>query len=126
MINMIDSRFLDSSVWLAYFLSSGENVRQTIENEGVIYTSALSILEIQRKLLRINVGAARSDMIFEFIRKRSIIVSVTDDICYTAASLKLPAIDSLIYASAWKNNSHLFTCDNDFRAMKDVTVLSAN
>ena len=123
MTNVTDTRFIDSSVWLGYFLSLSESVRQTIEEPGILYTSVLSLFEIQRKLLKLDIDQGQIHVLLNFIRKRSIFITVTDDVCIEAASLKLPAMDSIIYASALKNKSQFFTCDNDFRGLDGVTIL---
>ena len=124
-MNMTDTKFLDSSVWLAYFLSADEKARDIIEDECIIYTSVISLLEIRRKLIKSGIDNLRMQMLLDFIKKRGLFIPVTEDICFEAAVHKLPAIDSIIYTSAMKNNSHLFTYDNDFRGMQNATVLRA-
>ena len=120
---MIDTKFVDSSVWLAYFLSSDEKARELIEREGILYTSVLSLFEIRRKLLKINIDDARIFMILDFVRKRSLFISVTEEICINAALQKLPAVDAIIYVSAMQIKSKLFTYDNDFRGLDNVTIV---
>ena len=64
----------------------------------------------------------------EFIRKKSLIVSVNEEIARKAVELSLehslPAIDALIYATALISKAELVTCDNDFRGLQNALVLS--
>ena len=46
---MTDSKFIDSSVWLAYFFE-GEHI-SLLESEEILFVSVLSLFEIKKKLL---------------------------------------------------------------------------
>ena len=57
-----------------------------------------------------------------------LIVPVSAEISNKAVELslqyKLGAMDALIYASAALHPAVLITCDNDFRKLPEVTILS--
>ena len=63
----------------------------------------------------------------DFIKERSISISVNENIAETASEIsinkKIPAIDSLIYTTSKLNNSQLITKDNDFRNLPNVLIL---
>ncbi len=123
---MIGSDFIDSSVWLSYFIDSIN--KETIEKEEILLTSVLSLFEIKKKLLEKNVPNNEIIEKINFVKKKSIIISITNEIAEESANIcvknKLPAIDSLIYVSSLKQNSTLITLDNDFRGLEKVEILS--
>ncbi len=123
---VIGSDFIDSSVWLSYFIDSIN--KETIEKEEILLTSVLSLFEIKKKLLEKNVPNNEIIEKINFVKKKSIIISITNEIAEESANIcvknKLPAIDSLIYVSSLKQNSTLITLDNDFRGLEKVEILS--
>jgi predicted nucleic acid-binding protein len=118
---------IDSSVWLLYLFAESTRAKEIIEREGLLLTSVISLFEIKRKLIRNSYGHEQINKSFECIKQRSIIVELSEEICEEAANLSvkldLPAIDSLIYTSAIKNNASLITADNDFRGKKNVEMI---
>ena len=123
---MTDFKFLDSSVWIAYLLYADEKARELIDQEGIFFTSVLSVFEVKRKLLKEKVEFVKITQAIQFMKKKSVIIMVSTDVCEEAPRWSLPAMDSLIYESAQKNNVQLYTYDNDFRGLQGVTVLSEN
>ncbi len=123
---MSGSKILDSSVWLDYFFNA--QFTELIDSSEIIYLSALSWYEIKRKLWKEKVEPQKISRSLEFLRKRVLILSVTTDIadCATELSLQhhLAAVDALIYATAKTHSLPLFTCDNDFRGLEGVKVLT--
>ncbi len=121
-------RLLDSSAWLLYFVAQ-EQIKRMIESDDIIFTSALSIFEIRRKLMKEEVAQEQVQRVIDFIKSRSVVVDITPIVSENAASFsiehKLAAIDALIYASARGNNATLITADNDFRGLPGTVVLSA-
>ena len=122
---MTDSKLIDSSVWLSYLLN-GE-FQNIIEHEDIILLSALSLFEIKKKLAKNSMPSGKISKSMDFIKKRSIIIPINAEIAEKAAEIalanKLPAADSLIYATSVLHDSILYTIDNDFRGLKGVLIL---
>lgn len=122
---MTDYKCIDSSVWLEYFFNS--NFKEILEGKEILFISALSLFEIKKKLIKSKVSAEKIAKSLSFVKKRSLIISVENEIAEYAADLSvqhnLGAIDALIYASALRKNAKLITLDNDFRGLKDVLLL---
>ena len=63
----------------------------------------------------------------EFIKKKSLVVPVNEEIVENAVGIalsnNLPLVDSLIYATALLHKRRLVTCDNDFRGLENVEIL---
>ena len=122
---MTDSKLIDSSVWLSYLLN-GE-FQNIIEHENIILLSALSLFEIKKKLAKNSMPSGKISKSMDFIKKRSIVIPISAEIAEKAAEIalanKLPAADSLIYATSVLHDSILYTIDNDFRGLKGVLIL---
>ncbi len=125
---MTDSKVLiDSSVWILYLFAESPKAKEIIENQKIILTSVLSIFEIKRKLLKEKYIKEKILNALEFIKVRSLISELTEEICVQAADYsaehELSAIDSLIYTTAKNNHALLITADNDFRGLKEVEIV---
>lgn len=123
---MIGSKLLDSSIWLAHlFYNSHTDI---IDKEEKYFISALSIFEIKTKLLKKEVPLSEIKEKIAFIKQKSIVLDLTEEIAEKAADISveknLPAIDSLIYQTAISHNCQLLTMDNDFRNLKNAVILS--
>ncbi len=119
--------FIDSSIWLAYFLGFHPSASEIIEQKNVsLLTSLLSLFEIKRRLLQEKYSADQINNILAFIKLQSTIITLSEELCAEAAErsilLKLPAIDALIYTSAKKNNALLITTDSHFKGLENVHV----
>ena len=118
-------KLLDTSIWLSYLLDS--LYQELIESKKTIFISPLSIFEIKKKLFNKKVPDNEIKEKVAFIKERTISISVDNNIAEKAAQLanenKMPAIDSLIYATSFVNNCILITRDNDFRNLRNVQVL---
>ena len=119
--------FLDSSAWISYFFAENEEVKGIIDHNTVLFTSVVSIFEVKRKLLREKVEKIRVSGVLSFIKEKSIIAKLDQDVCEKAAEIslthKLPAIDSLIYTSSLANNSILVTGDNHFKNLEKIKLI---
>ena len=119
---VIDSKLLDSSVWLDYFHNSG--CTEIINSNETILTSTLSLFEIKKKLIKDQNSTDKITKGLELIKSRSLLISPDTKICELAAEIStknnLPAMDSLIYSTALNNKSMLITIDNDFRGLQNV------
>ncbi|MBI2103155.1 PIN domain-containing protein [Candidatus Woesearchaeota archaeon] len=122
---MIESKFIDSSVWLEYFFNNKH--LEIFDSSEVLFVSVLSLFEIERKLRREKIESKKIITALEFIKRKCIIVPISTEIAEKAVSSSLefniPAVDSLIYSSAKKCKAQFFTCDNDFRGLENVTIL---
>jgi predicted nucleic acid-binding protein len=122
---VIDSNLLDSSVWISY-LFEGENIKE-IETEKPTLLSVLSLFEIKTRLTKKQVEPQKIKEKLEFIKKRAILIDTNTSIAEKASEIaikhNIPAIDSLIYATAILNKAKLITLDNDFRGLPDAIVL---
>jgi len=120
-----DSKCIDSSVWLEYFFNS--TFKEILEGKEMLFISALSLFEIRKKLIKSEISQDKIAKSIDFVKRRSLIISVENEIAEYAADLSvlhnLAAIDALIYASALKQNIKLITLDNDFRGLKDISIL---
>ena len=123
---MTDSKVLDSSIWLEYLIHG--KYKEIIETQETLYISSLSLFEIKRKLTRDKFNEIEIIKALEYVKKRTLIILVSAEISETAVELSLQhtlgAMDALIYASAIIQQAILLTCDNDFRQLKEVTILN--
>lgn len=124
---MTDSKLLDSNIWIDYFIKG--SFKEIIESEEQLFISPLSLFEIKLKFL--NNKEIKKEQVEEkilFVKKKSDILDINLSISELAAEISheknLPAIDSLIYASAKENKLTLLTMDNDFRGLDNVKILS--
>lgn len=122
---MIDSRLMDSSVWLAYLFNG--QYTDIIDSDEIFLLSVLSLFEIKRKLTRNGLSNIKLAKSIDFIKKRSLIVPLSAEISEKAVDISiahnLSAVDALIYATSLLHNASMMTLDNDFRGLKDVFVL---
>ncbi len=123
---MTDSKLLDSSVWIDFFIK--DKFYEVINSEENIFSSVLSLYEIKRKLIKDKIKMEEINKVLEFIKKRSIILPTDEKISEEAANLSLKhnlsAIDSLIYATSIINETRLITLDNDFRGLENIEILN--
>lgn len=119
-------RVFDSFAWIEYFKGSerGLKVRDRVDGDTPIYTPALCLTEIKSKYL--GEGRDPRDRV-EFIVKRSLIISINEEIALRAADLKhkhgLHTVDALIYSSAQAKNLRLVTGDQHFEDLPDVDMI---
>ncbi len=121
-----DSKLLDSTILIAYFID-GEH-QETIDSEETLYISLLSLFEVKRKLLEKKVPEKEVKEKSDFIKKRTIVLTLNNAIAEKAANIsinhKVPAMDALIYVTALFNKKTLVTCDNDFRNLQGVQIIT--
>ena len=116
---------MDSSVWLAYLFNG--NYSEIIDSSEILLLSALSLFEIKKKLEKSKVEKSKIAKSMEFIKKRSLIIPVSEKIAENAVDFSLEnglsIIDSIIYTTSILNDSTLMTLDNDFRGLKHAMLL---
>jgi predicted nucleic acid-binding protein len=122
---LTDSELFDTTIWLDYLIKG--SFKEKIEQEDLFSLSALSLFEIKRKLLKINLKDSEINEKMSFIKNKNIIVNIDEKIAEKAADISseknLPAIDSLIYATSLMNKLKLISLDNDFRGLDNVEIL---
>lgn len=122
---MTESKLLDSSIWLGYIING--DYKDVIE-EGMIFTSILSLFEIKKKMLQKNYLVSDIAKAIDFIKKKSLMIYINEEISEEAAEISfkknLGAVDALIYVSGIKNDSELITLDNDFKGLEKVRILN--
>ena len=119
---------IDSSAWLSYFLAENDLGKKFIEDGNhLLMTSVLSIFEIKRKMLVKNAEDSKIKEFLNFIKARSILIELNDNICNNAADLSLRhnlhTVDSLIYCSAVLNNATLISGDKHFEGLENAFIL---
>src|SRR3989344_6869320 len=113
-MNMTDSKFIDSSIWIEYFIYS--KFQEIIKSEEFLLTSVLSLFEIKRKLERLKIKKEDVEKSIKFIESKSIIILIDSQTAKHAAEMSikynLAAIDALIYSSSVEQNATLVTMDH--------------
>ncbi|MFH1697334.1 MAG: PIN domain-containing protein [Candidatus Diapherotrites archaeon] len=120
--------FLDSSVWLGYFLGNIQKTKEIIESEeNTLFTSIISLQEICRKLKKLGKTEKEITAAIGFIEENSSIINLNKKIVIRAADFcekyGLHAMDSLIYASAMSTNAAFVTVDKDFMGCPKTIIL---
>ncbi len=121
MIRVTDFKmFLDSSIWLGYFLGNINEAKEIIDNQRkILFTSVISIHEILKKLKKTGKKEKEIKKTIKFVEDNSIIVNLNKEISVNAVEncekYKLHTIDSLIYSSAIETKALFITADKDFR-----------
>lgn len=121
-----DSKLLDSSIWLGYFLY-GE-FSEVIEKSDFLHLSVLSLFEVQKKLRKASLKSEDIEKCISLMRAKSIILDLTGEIVDKAVDVSIeknmPSIDSMIYATSLIKNLQVYTKDNDFRGLPNAVVLA--
>ncbi len=131
MTNVTDSKsFLDSSVWLGYFLANILESKEIIESENnLLFTSIISIHEIYKKLKKMEKKEKEIKEAIAFIEDNSIIIGINKKIAITAAKncekYALHTIDSLIYSTAMETKAIFITADKDFTKNPKTRIIEA-
>ena len=121
-------KFLDSSIWIAHLVEANTKAISLLESDTILFSSILTLFEVRKKLIKEGFEIEEIMKILDFIKNRSVIVNLNDEIVNLAAELSLkhdiPSIDSIIYSSSIDVGINLLTFDNDFRGLENVEVLS--
>jgi predicted nucleic acid-binding protein len=118
---------VDSSGWIEYF-TAGPNVaefRPILHDHGQLGTSAVSVYEVLRVLLR-RLGEDQA-LVFAGAMRASRVIPVDGTIAQLAAHLsiehRLAMADSIIYATARATGATLYTQDADFNGLPGTVVV---
>lgn len=120
-------KLLDSSIWLDHLAEANERSVIIIESTDELATSILSLFEIKKKLIKLNMENEKIESSINFIKKRSTIININEEIIDLAVEFsiknKLATVDSLIYASAVHMKAELITADKDFKGLFNVEII---
>jgi len=115
---------IDSSLWIEYFENNDyKDLLNSLLNEPTkIIVPTIIITEVYKKLLLVKDSDTAKIYISQF---RSFIIIENDyDIALQSSELgikyKLPLADSIIYATAMKYNSEIYTLDKHFEGLPNV------
>jgi len=118
------SYIVDAHAWIAY-LEGREKFKEVIE-ENELYTPSIVLAEISRILKRKRVPEDKRTKILEFIKERSLILSLDENNAVeageTAEKEGLYLIDGIIYSYA-DEHTHLLTGDKHFRDKSFVDLI---
>ena len=128
---MNSKHVIDSYAWIEYFRGSkaGETAKEFIEGGGAL-TPTIVLAELSDKYLR-----ERQDLAEDlfFIKSKSHIVFLDEVTALEAGRLNVTMkkevngwgmADSIILATARKNNAKVVTGDEHFRKIKDTILLT--
>lgn len=121
---MTEFNLIDSSIWIDYLVNS--NFKEIIEKGDKLLLASISLIEITKKLSKLNVPIKEIKNKLDYIKKQSIIINLDEKIAEKASIMviekNITIADSIIYASAIINNAVLITIDNDFRGLDNVKI----
>jgi len=121
-------RFLDSSIWIGYFLGNIPETKKIVDSEEtILFTSIISIHEIFKRLRKLGKIEKEIKQAIRLIEDNSVIVGLTKEIAIEAANncekYKLHTIDSLIYSSAMETGTTFITADKDFKETPKTRII---
>ncbi len=107
---------VDTYAWISYFEGKKE-FKEAIE-ENLLVTPSIVLAEISRILKRKNVPKEKSTRILEFIKERSLILSLDETNAVEAGETTekegLYLIDGIVYSYV-NEHTHLLTGDKHFK-----------
>lgn len=115
---------VDSSGWLEYFADS-KNAKifaPVIEDSENLIVSTINLFEVFKKILKVKDenSAVEAVAIMEGVKVIDVSVSIAVEAALISYERKLPMADSLIYATALRNNAIIWTQDIDFKGLEKV------
>jgi len=119
---------IDSSCWLEYLAESeiGNKLVDVIENSFLVLVPTIVIYEVYKKLLLLN-GKEYAKEVAAYMKSCNV-VHLDSELSEFSAEIgtkhKLAMADSIIYATALKNNAKLWTCDAHFKDLYNVECFS--
>ena len=125
---------IDSYAWLEYFMgtAAGEKTKEIIDSsENEKLTPTICMAEIYAKVLRTE-GAEKAELQRAFIRLRSAMVPLTEEIAIEAAKIDVEMkkrvagwglADSIVLGTARKKKAKVLTGDEHFRNLDETTYI---
>jgi len=121
------SYIVDTYAWISYF-EGKEHFKEAIE-ENELYTPSIVLAEISRILKRKRVSKSKSTRILNFIKERSLILSLDETNAViageTAEKERLYLIDGIVYSYV-DEYTHLLTGDKHFKNKPYVDLIEAD
>ena len=122
--------FLDSSVWLGYFLGNIPETKEIVDSEQtILFTSVISIHEVFKGLKKFGANEEEARQAINLIEDNSIIVGLSKEAALAAVGncekYRLHTIDSLIYSSAMETGTTLVTADKGFKKAPKTRIIAA-
>ncbi len=118
----------DSWAWVEYLTkgTKGARVKELFDNpSNIILTTKINLYEVYAKVLR-EEGIQKAEKCLDLLVSSSRIAEFDIEIIKHAAQLKVKRkfglADSIILATAIKNNARLITGDPDFKDVNEVEV----
>jgi len=125
---------IDSYAWLEYFMGTvaGEKTKKIIDStEDEKLTPTICVAEIYAKVLRVE-GLERAELQRAFIKLRSAIVSLTEEVAVEAAKIDVEMkkkvagwglADSIVLGTARKKRAKVLTGDEHFLNLEETTYI---
>lgn len=125
---------IDSYAWLEYFMGTiaGEKAKKVIDSSmDEKLTPTICVAEIYAKVLRVE-GLERAEIQRAFIKLRSAIVSLTEEISVEAAKIDVEMkkkvagwglADSIVLGTARKKRAKVLTGDEHFLNVEETTFI---
>jgi len=125
---------VDSFAWLEYFMGTdaGEKARKIIDSSAdEKLTPTICVAEIYAKVLRVE-GLERAELQRAFIKSRSALVSLTEEISIEAAKVDVEMkkkvagwglADSIVLGTARRKKAKVLTGDEHFLNMPETTFI---
>ena len=117
-----------SSAWLSYFAgdNNAKHFAKPIENLQKLLVPGITLTEVFKCVLR----QASEDLALDCVAhmEQGNVIPLDSALAIEAAHLgvlhKLPLADSIIYATAQRNQAVVWTQDSDFASLQDVRYFS--
>jgi predicted nucleic acid-binding protein len=125
---------IDSYAWLEYFMgtTAGEKARKIIDSPSdEKLTPTICLAEIYSKILRTE-GFEKAEFRRAFIKLRSALVSLTEEMAVEAAKIDVEMkkkltgwglADSIVLSTTQKKKAKVLTGDEHFRSLKETTYI---
>jgi len=125
---------VDSYAWLEYFMGTvaGEKVKKIIDSSAdEKLTPTICVAEIYAKVLRVE-GLERAELQRAFIKLRSAVVSLTEEVAIEAAKIDVEMkkkvagwglADSVVLGTARKKRAKVLTDDEHFLNLEETTYI---
>lgn len=125
---------IDSYAWLEYFMGTGagEEARKVIDSvDDEKLTPTICVTEIYSKSLKVE-GSESAELRRSFIKSRSAIVTLTEEIAVEAAKIDVEMkrkmkgwgmADSIVLGTTRKKKAKVLTGDEHFLALKETKYI---
>jgi len=118
------SYIVDTYAWISYF-EGKTGFKEAIE-ENELYTPSIVLAEVSRILKRKKVSKEKGTKILEFIKERSLILSLDETNAVEAGEVAekegLYLIDGIVYSYV-NDHNHLLTGDKHFKSKPFVDLI---